>query len=197
METIVTDFRVNLGEQKDELSNEQFNETYKATCEQLGMSKLIDRYTSKDEAKTGFIVPYQRIDKEFKRAFSILFDSSQSIEEYTHDQPPMEALGLIMFAKMQDVFSEIYIKFHNTDPDPVAIGKKDNEEFLICAWGPDKVSRETFLERAKKKLEIDLPKKIDEMIEFWNAQKQMMNPLISKIVKGEWVHLGEIIYYNS
>ncbi len=197
METIVTDFRVNLVVHKDELSNEQFNETYKATCEQLGMTKLVDRYASKDNDSSGFIVPYQRIDKEFKRAFSILFDSSQSIENYTHDQPPMEALGLIMFAKMQDVFSEIYIKYHNTDPDLIAIGKKDNEEFLICAWGPDKVSRETFIDRAKKKLEIDIPKKIDEMIEFWNAQKLMVNPLISRIIKGEFISLGEnISYYN-
>ena len=197
MKIIVTDFRIDLGEDKHDLSSEQFNETYKATCEQLGMSKLVERYITKDDNEKSFIIPYQRIDKEFKRSFSILFDSSQTIENYTHDQPPMEALGLIMFAKMQDTFSEIYIKFHNTDPDPVAIGKKDNEEFLICAWGPDKVSRETFLERSRKKLEIELPKKIDEMLRKLNNEKRDINYLIEKICTGEFTSIGDTLYYGS
>lgn len=186
---ITTDFRIDIGQDK-ELPADQFNEAYKKTLESMGMTAAVERYFSKTEDANDSPIPYPRMDKMLSRWISILMDSESKLEAYKHDQPPMEALGLMFYAHQTAIFDEIIIKYHNTDPDPIAIGRSGQERFLICAWGPDTVDRDSIRSRAEAKLRKELPEQIRAAVRKFSsmATEDGIETLIERILAGEWVY---------
>lgn len=170
--TVVTDFTV--VEHADMVTKEQADE-YRRLAFEAGMTALVEQG---DEGKIAF--GYPKMTNMQKNMFKLLVPTSITLDRYKHDVPPIEALGLISRANLTGQFEKILIHFNDKLPDPIAIGYAKEEAYLICAWGPEKVSDETLMARFdrvfKDKLAEACRKTIDDATQTANtvdAQREM------------------------
>jgi len=167
MEIVVTDYR--LKDHEDLIDGKQADEWLRLVKE--GGFSALEKMAAGKKVAFG----YPKMSNQLKNALKWLCPEESSIDEYQHDIPPVEALGLISLAKMTGDFTKVYIRFHDKLPDPVAIGvkgKKDGEEYLIASWGPEKMPEEAIVERFRKLFAERLPKAVDSVI----RELQNLNP---------------------
>lgn len=141
---MVTDFRVK------ELQDIKNPEEWLASVERAGMKALVKTKKRKK------VIPYHKCSIELTNALKLALPVKSTLGDYTHDQPPMEALGLIVFAKEAGYFTSIIIRYHDVEPDPVALGIIGEDRYLIACWGSEKkMEPEDFILKA-----FDIGKKL-------------------------------------
>jgi hypothetical protein len=136
---VVTDYRTKTA--ADLLSSETANEWRRLAAE-CGLTTLIEKQDNGEVA-----LAWLKLDNQTKNALKWLCPMSATLDKYNHDIPPIEALGLISYAQMTNEFTKIEIHYNDRLPDPVAIGTKGNEAYLICAWGPEEMPVERWVDK--------------------------------------------------
>lgn len=142
--TVTTDYRVKTTE--DVLSASTADE-WKRLAAECGLSALLEKREA-GEVDIG----WTKLDNQTGNALRWLCPQSCELAEYRYDVPPIEALGLISFAQMTGSFDKIMIHYNDRLPDPVAIGTKGNSKYLICAWGPDEIPVERWVEKFRTEI---------------------------------------------
>jgi hypothetical protein len=136
---IVTDYRIT--DHRDILEEGKADEWKRLVAE--GGFDALAAMDQAEEVAFG----YPKASNMVVNALKFLLPAESTVEKYKHDIPPIEALGLISYAKMTGDFEKITIRFHDKMPDPVALGFKGNEVYLIAAWGPDSMKEDEIMEK--------------------------------------------------
>ena len=138
-------------------------DAWKAKVEELGLEGQIGLLSGKNKSP----IPFRVMDAEEKRIYEAVLGAECTVEAYDKEAIPMRVLSLIALAKQENYFPlGIYIRYSETDPDPIAIGKRrpvgreyGEECHLIARWGPELKSlnelRKEAIEKIKTKLQAE------------------------------------------
>lgn len=158
---VVTDFEL---KEHEELICDKVKDEWLRLAQEAGMTSLVEKKESRNVA-----FGYPTLTNEMKNAFKLLLPTQSTLERYEYDIPPIEALGLISRAKLSGEFDSIVICYRDASSDPIAIGVKGKEQYLIVAWGPEKVSEEKILERFRAEVRRRLIAKWAEVKHDWET----------------------------
>lgn len=100
--------------------------------------------------------PFLRMDVGLVRCFETLCPTKQDIQAFAVEPIPMEALSAYGLALKEGHFDKVEIWYSPRESDPVMVGSrilsKDNtERFLMARWGPEKLSLDELMAKAKQK----------------------------------------------
>jgi hypothetical protein len=135
---VVTDYRT---KDSAELLSDGKADEWRRLAAECGLTALLEKQDAGDVA-----LGWTKMDNQTTNALKWLCPQTSTLDKYKHDVPPIEALGLITNAQMRGEFDKIEIHFHDRLPDPVAVGTKGEDKYLICAWGPEEMPPERWAE---------------------------------------------------
>lgn len=100
--------------------------------------------------------PFLRMDVGLVRCFETICPAKKDIQEFDAEPIPMEALSAYGLALKDGYFDKVEIWYSPRESDPVMVGSrtvsKDNtERFLMARWGPEKLSLDELMVKAKQK----------------------------------------------
>lgn len=134
-------------------------------------------------------VPFRLMDAELTAIIDALCPEYENYKKYSGDPFPMQVLGHIAFAEREGHFEEMRVRYHRQKPDPFLIGKRNGKWYLICQWGPEKLSLDELKERAKAYWREKTKANLEAAIEEAKAQLNSLDALVVKNFNGEWFRL--------
>lgn len=162
---------------------------WKAKVEELGLAgqlKLVDG----DEKPN----PFMRMDTSLIRCFETLCPTKKHIGDFDSEAIPMEALGAYGLAVRDKHFEEVEIWYSPGQADPVMVGTskkgKTEEHFLMARWGPEKLSLDELMVKAKKKWISKATQKLKQSMEDFKNKLGRVDELADEHFRGEWVYIG-------
>jgi len=155
---------------------------WKAKAEELGLE---GQMTLCKEGKSP--IPFMWMNEGLMNMFKVLCGKSMDFKEYDKAPIPMEAMGLIGLAVKEQYFDEIYIRYDDVDPDPIAIGVAGKEKYLIARWGDERLSLEQLREKAVMRWAEKARRKLNESIAQAQADLDGIQQLAEKHMAGEYV----------
>lgn len=109
-------------------------------------------------------VPFEHMNRGMENMFKVLCPRSYKLNDFNKTPIPLEVLGLIELAQKEGHFDKIEIWCDDTQPDPIAVGKRFNnaadrksgydwnmDKYLIARWGDEIVPWEQLVDKAKKR----------------------------------------------
>ena len=121
---------------------------WKEKIEELGLEgqkKLLSKNTDSRP------IPFRYMNTSIRRIFKVLCPVEADIKEYSKTPIPLDVLGVIYLAEKDEYFDKIIIRYNDSAPDPIVIGIKGHDEYLIARWGEEKMDIDKMRSAAIKK----------------------------------------------
>lgn len=136
-------------------------------------------------------IPFLFMKKPMIRMFEILCPEKVRVNKYDKSPIPMEALGAIALAQREEHFHKIEIWYDDKDPDPIAVGYKDDsyssDKYLIARWGAEKADMEELKTQATMRFMDQKKTELEEKIQDCKTNLEKIDILARKHMNGEYV----------
>ncbi len=134
--------------------------------------------------------PFKRIVRGDLQVIKEFCPEKMLVEKYDKEVLPLEVLSLVMLAKHENYFKEMHVYFNPNKPDPFIVGTTEGDEtHLIAQWGPEKLSWDELVERARAIWKSEAKEKLEYAISKAQSQLASLDAIATEHFKGGWVSL--------
>lgn len=164
-------------------------EEWKGKIDELGLEgqkKLLDGENERP-------VPFKYMNEKLIRIFKILCPSTVELENYCKTPIPLEVLGIIYLCKKDKYFDSIKVWYDDVNPDPIVIGERGDERYMIARWGDEKLNIDKLFEKAKTRMMNDKKVEIQSKISKLNGMYNEIEYLVCKWLNGDYANGIEYI----
>lgn len=144
---------------------------------------------SKAQGSEGNPIPFLWMNARCKAIFGALCPHKEDVSAYSKTPIPLEALSLIALARDQAYFEKISIWYDDRDPDPVAIGTRDKESYLICRWGAEDKSLASLEAMAVERLKADTKRQCEEKIASATDKLSRLDSVVEERLNGGYFYV--------
>jgi hypothetical protein len=137
-------------------------------------------------------VPYLFMNRAITRVFETLCPKHVGVEAYGKTPIPVEVLGHVKLAEREKYFEKIEVWYNQTNPDPVIVGKRGDDQYLIARWGDVDLSFPELVKLAKDRWAIAKRAALETKMRETQAQIDTIDALTDKHFAGEYTGIEYI-----
>ena len=94
-------------------------------------------------------IPFMRMDSRMQRVYETLCPTLSTLHDFSVEPIPTKVLDILSLCEKEHYFEKICVRYSNGAPDPIVVGYKNNEQYMIAQW-----SRELMAYAEAEKLAI-------------------------------------------
>lgn len=149
---------------------------WKAKVEALGLE---GQKNLMEGAKS--VMPFASMTKEQIAIYKAMFPSTSSLVDFGKEAIPLRALSILALCVQENYFEKIEIWYSPTGDDPIGIGFKGNQRYLLVRWGNALVS---YAELKKQSMEILMNKARATCLREIATAKARLENLEAEVLEG-------------
>lgn len=174
---------------------ETFSEAneWKEKVEELGLQGQVDMV-----GKAKSPIPYLRMSDELLAIFETLCPDKTDILQFDRETIPLEALKDVGLCHTEQYFEKLEVWSSHIDSDPIIVGVNNadsystRERFLVCRWGPEKVSFDELKEKAKKRWTENAKATLKASIDSLESKLASIESLAVHYFNGKHVYIPDV-----